>query len=54
MKFYGASSVIAELLPFDNLNFNNFFRPQPKIGNLWLEFYEIPYAREVLSGCRWL
>ena len=32
------SLVIDELLPFDCLNFNNFFVPQPKIGNKWMDF----------------
>ena len=29
VKFIRVSSVIAEFLPFDCLNFNDFFRPQP-------------------------
>ena len=29
MSFIWASSIIAELLPFDCLIFNDFFRPQP-------------------------
>ena len=29
VKFIRVSSVIAELLPFDCLNFNYFFHPQP-------------------------
>ena len=33
-------SVIAELFPFDCLNFNDFFRPRPKPGNLSMEFQE--------------
>ena len=39
-SFNGLSSVIAELLPFDCLNFNDFFRPQPELGNLWMGFHE--------------
>ena len=40
MKFYWVSSVIVELLPFDSLNFNDFFRSQLKLGNQWMEFHE--------------
>ena len=39
MKFFWGVNSIAELLPFDWLNFNDFFCPQPLLGNQWM-FYE--------------
>ena len=39
-RFTRVSSVYEELLPFDWLNFNDLFRPQPYIGNQRIEFHE--------------
>ena len=57
------SLVIEELLSFDCLNFNDFFRTQPLLGNQWMEFHEpytkyrrprYGYAFEVSSMCHQL
>ena len=40
LKFIVVLSVIEELLPFDCHDFSDCFRPQPRLGNQWMEFHE--------------
>ena len=37
VKFYQGSSAIEDLFPFDNQNFNDFFRRQTLFCKQWME-----------------